>query len=93
MVENYKRDFYIVVWNRKKIINPIIFEIEKISKYDKSYVELYQLLEPILQLYINQYLNYYEFDEETYNMIFNKLSTIRISKDNIKLLKMLFRIK
>jgi len=86
IIEEYNQE----TLNRKKIINPIIFEIDKVSKYDKSYVELYQLLEPILQLYIQQYLNYYECDFETYNQIFNKLSKIRLNKDKLELLKNIF---
>ena len=86
IIEEYNKEML----NRQKLINPIIFEIERISKYDKSYVELYQLLEPILQLYIQQYLNYYEFDFDTYNQIFNKLSTIRLNKEKLDLLKIIF---
>ena len=86
IIEEYNKEML----NRQKLINPIIFEIERISKYDKSYTELYQLLEPILQLYIQQYLNYYECDFETYNQIFNKLSKIRLNKDKLELLKNIF---
>jgi len=86
IIEEYNKEMI----NRQKLINPIIFEIERISKYDKSYIELYQLLEPILQLYIQQYLNYYECNFETYNQIFNKLSKIRLNKDKLDLLKTIF---
>jgi hypothetical protein len=86
IIEDYNNEML----NRQKLINPIIFEIERISKYDKSFVELYQLLEPILQLYIQQYLNFYECDLETFNKIFNKLSTIRLNKDKQDILKQIF---
>lgn len=72
---------------RKNKCNTILFDIKKITNYDKEIKEIYEIIEPILELYYHQNINYCVFDDKTYNRIFNLISKIRTDKKNIEFLK------
>lgn len=72
---------------RKNKCDLILLDIKKIIKFDKDIKEIYDIIEPILELYSYQNINYCVFDEKTYNRIFDLLSRIRTNKKNIEFLK------
>lgn len=72
---------------RREICDPILFELKKLSRFDNKIKEVYDILEPILDSYMSQYIEKYEFDKETTNYIFNTLSKLRIKRENIEILK------
>jgi NAD dependent epimerase/dehydratase family enzyme len=63
--------------NRKNIFQDFLINITKISKYDKEVKNIYEIIEPIIDSYISQYIEVCELDGETYDKIFNILSKIR----------------
>lgn len=75
---------------RTLLFKNILFEIHKVSKYDTAIKEVYEIIEPIIESYCNQYINSYEFDQITYDFIFKQLSSLRINNDNMDILKSLF---
>jgi|688.fasta_scaffold21273_11 hypothetical protein len=83
IIEQYNKELL----ERKTKCNEIIFNMNKISKFDKDIKEIYEIIEPILELYCSQNINYCVFDEVTHNRIFYMISKIRIDKKNIEFLK------
>jgi len=83
IIENFNNELL----ERKNNCNEILFTINRISKFDKNIKEILDIIEPILELYCYQNINYYIFDEVTYNKIFNLISQIRLNKKNIDFLK------
>ena len=75
--------------NRKQQFASLLHDIVRISKFDTQIKEIYNIIEPIIELYCAQFITNYEFDEITYEKIFTTLSTIRTNKNNIELLKTL----
>ena len=69
------------IHKRKDIVKPILFEFNRIKKYDKKLNELFEIIEPILDSYCN--LEFYQctLDKQTYNTIFNGLTKTRINID------------
>lgn len=72
---------------RKKIFKEFLFNIDRIGKFDKNVKEIYEIIEPIIDSYCNQIIQFLSFDKDTYNKIFNVLKTIRnnqIAFDTLK---------
>lgn len=65
----------------------LLFDLNKISKYDKSIKNVFEIIAPIVDTYCEQIIDFYNLDNETYNSIFKTLSTIRTNKKNIENLK------
>jgi hypothetical protein len=72
---------------RKQIFEKLLFDLNKVGKIDKEIREIYDIIEPIIESYCNQYIHKCEFDEETYEKIFKLLGKIRTDKTAIDFLK------
>ena len=72
---------------RREKFRELLEDMNKISKYDKELKEIYDIIDPIIDLYCNQYIEFYDFDTETYAKIFKIMGTLRNSKQKIELLK------
>ena len=75
---------------RHELFEPILFEINKVSIFDKEIKEVYQIIKPIMDSYCNKLIDRYEFDELIYIFIFKILNSLRISKQNIQLFEPIF---
>lgn len=75
---------------RHELFEPILFEINKVSIFDKEIKEVYQIIKPIMDSYCNRLIDRYEFDELIYIFIFKILNSLRISKQNIQLFEPIF---
>ena len=89
IIDEYNRETN----KRKSLLEPILFEINKVSKFDNDIKELYKIINPIIDSYCNMLIDHYEFDELTHNTLFKQISSLRISKLNIKLLESILVIK
>ena len=72
---------------RKNVFREFLLNINRISKFDAKVKEIYEIIEPIIDSYCNQIVQFCSFDEDTYNKIFNILKTIRnnqIAFDTLK---------
>ena len=67
--------------HRKKLVHPILFELNRIRKYDSVINTIYEIIHPILELYCNLECEKYTIDNQTYNTIKNGLSRTRINMD------------
>lgn len=74
---------------RKQKYNDILIKFKKIVTYDKDIKEIYSLIEWIIEFYINMQIEFYIYDKDTYNKIFNikLLKQIRLSDTEIDLLR------
>jgi len=84
-INNYKK----IVIERNAIFNSLLLKLLRLSKYDKEIKEIYEILEPIIEFYCNQYIEFIELELKTYEKIFKVLNTIRIEKKSIEKLKTL----
>lgn len=74
---------------RKQKYNYILLKFKKIITYDKDIKEIYDLIEWIIEFYVNMQIEFYLYDKETYDKIFNikLLKQIRLTDTEIDLLK------
>ena len=85
--EQILKDYNEETFKRKQIFEKFLFDLNKISKIDKEIREIYDIIEPIIESYCNQYIHKCEFDEETYEKIFKLLGKVRTDKTALELLK------
>jgi hemoglobin-like flavoprotein len=69
---------------RKESFKELLFKLKQLSKYDKEVEEIYYIIEPIIESYCEQVIQYYAVDKITYDRIFNVLSSIRTDKELLK---------
>jgi hypothetical protein len=67
--------------NRKKLVKPILFELNKLRKYETTLNTIYEIIHPILEVYCNVECEKYTLDKQTYHTIINGLSRTRINMD------------
>lgn len=72
---------------RKENFKDLLINLNKLRKFDKEINEIYEIIEPIIQSYCEQFIQKYEFDEYTYNKIFNTIEKIRINKLSLQALR------
>ena len=85
--EKVKNEYITEMNKRKDVFYNLLFELNKLIKYDKEIKEIYEIIEPVIDAYCNQYIEYYEIDEITYNKIFKIIGTIRTNKNIVDALK------
>jgi hypothetical protein len=85
--EKVKNEYITEVNKRKDVFYNLLFELNKLIKYDKEIKEIYEIIDPVIDAYCNQYIEYYEIDEITYEKIFKVIGTIRTTKNIIDSLK------
>lgn len=64
---------------RKNLVRPILFELNRIRKYDLKIDEVFVMVESILDSYCGLEFEECYLDKKTYNTIFNGLTKIRIN--------------
>lgn len=75
------------VENRRKLFINILFILQRLSHYDTKILQIYNILEPIINNYINYHFETYTIDKNIYDTIFNTIKGTRITQAEIKLLK------
>jgi hypothetical protein len=65
----------------------LLFDLNKLSKYDKEIKNIFEIIEPIIDSYCNQIFEFQQLDKNLYENIFLYLSKIRTNKKNIENLK------
>ena len=76
---------------RKEKFAKLLFDMEKIIKYDKNIKEIHDIIEPVIFSYCEQNITVWETDFETREKIFKTLSTIRTDLTAIELLKIIIK--
>jgi len=74
---------------RKEKFRELLFDVNKLTKFDKDIKEIYEIIEPIIDTYCGQFITFCDLDQETYDRIFRVLGTIRTNKNNIEILRLL----
>lgn len=72
---------------RTQYFEKLLFDLQKIKKYDNEIREIYEIIEPIITSYCDQFFNTCTIDCCTYSKIFRLLETIRTDKNAISVLK------
>ena len=76
-------NYYKVSNERRDLFREFLFDLGKLIRFDKETKEIYEIIEPIIDSYCNQFIDKCELDEITYDRIFNALKGIRTNKKNI----------
>lgn len=74
---------------RNEIFKNFRFNLNKVGKFDKKVREIYDIIDPIIDLYCDQRIETCELDRETYNKIFNILKEIRNDQQAFDILKLI----
>ena len=72
---------------RKEIFAKFLLDFNRIIRFDKDVKYVYEIIEPIIDAYCNQFIEICELDEETYNKIFKVISTVRTNQNCVNILK------
>jgi hypothetical protein len=83
IIKNYHNE----INARKDKFNQLLIDLNKLIKFDKDIKEVYEIIEPIIESYCNQFIEVVELDTITHDKIFKVIGTIRTNKNNIELLK------
>jgi hypothetical protein len=76
--------------NRRKQFINILFILQRLSHYDTKALQVYNILEPIINNYINYHFETYTIDKNIYDNIFDIIKTTRITQAEIELLTKIF---
>jgi hypothetical protein len=66
---------------RKNLVRPILFELNRISKFDPKINNIFEIIDPILDSYCGLAFEDCSLDKKTYHTIFNGLTKTRINMD------------
>jgi hypothetical protein len=75
---------------RVQTFKDVLFKIKKISMIDKTILEFYNIIEPMIDSYCACNIDIYECDKVMYDEIFDTLKTIRLTESDLELFKKLF---
>ena len=78
------------VENRQKQFTNILFILQRLSHYDTKTLQVYNILEPIINNYVNCHYETYTIDKNIYDNIFNIIKSTRITQFEVELLKKIF---
>lgn len=83
------KEFLDQIEERKNKYSNIVQKFKKLIKYDKEIKEIFELIDWIIDYYINMQIEYYTYDKDTYDKIFNikLLKQSRFSDYEIELLR------
>jgi hypothetical protein len=82
-------NYFTIQNERKDKFREFLIDLNKLIKYDKDIKEIYEIIYPIIESYCDQFIEYVELDDITYDKIFKVIGTIRTNKKNIELLKII----
>jgi hypothetical protein len=85
--EQLLKDYNEEINKRKQTFEKLLFDLNKVGKIDMEVRETYEIIEPIIESYCNQYIQKCVLDEKTYEKIFKLLGKIRTDKAAIEILK------
>jgi len=80
-------EYYIISNERKEKFREFLFDLNKLIRFDKETKEIYEIIEPIIDAYCNQIIEFCELDSLTYDKIFKGLKGVRTNKKNIEYLQ------
>ncbi len=83
VLKNYNEE----INKRKQIFEKLLFDLNKVGKIDIEVRETYEIIDPIIESYCNQYIQKCDLDEKTYEKIFKLLGKIRTDKSAVELLR------
>ena len=86
----YQESFLIEKSNRLKKVEPILQKLKRIMGYDSVIKQIYEIIQPPLDSYCNQYCIHSEMDTDTYHFIFKHIRNIRISSEEMHFLESFF---
>jgi hypothetical protein len=91
--EDVMNEFIKEKTKRKEIFEKLLFDLNKLIKYDKEIKEIYEIIYPIIELYCNQYIEVIHLDQITHDKIFTILNKIRINKNGLDSFKNIILIE
>ena len=72
---------------RRELFRDLLINMNKVARFDKDVKETYEILDPIIEAYCLDYIQFAELDKETCDKIFKVLKTIRINKNTLDALQ------
>lgn len=75
------------VSEKRDIFRNLLFDLNRISRFDKEIKNIYEIIEPIIDAYCDGFIQVYEIDTETYDKIFKNIKNIRTDKNGVEKLK------
>lgn len=85
--ERLMKDYLEESNKRREKFKNFLFNLNKLSKFDKEVREIYEIVEPIIESYCSQSIEVCELDEKSYDRIFDILKNIRNNQNDLDILK------
>jgi hypothetical protein len=80
-------NYYIEITERKEKFSDLLFDMNRLIRFDKDVKEIYEIILPIIESYCAQYIEFYQIDKAIHDRIFKIIGTIKTNKKNIENLK------
>lgn len=87
VIDDYNQE----VTKRRDEFKGLLFDLQKLVRFDADIKNVYDILDPLLESYANQFFETCELDDATYSQIFRVLNKIRTNKEPIERLKKIIR--
>jgi len=78
---------------RVQLFKEINLKMKKLSMFDKTFLEFYKIIAPLLDSYYACYMDIYECSKLMYDVIFTNLRKIRLSEFELELFKKVFIVE
>lgn len=85
--EDIINDHNKIIIERKNLFRVFLFDLNKLTRFDKDMKEIYEIIEPIIDYYCAQYITQCEIDTVTHDRIFKVIGNVRTDKNAMELLK------
>ena len=80
-------NYYIEITERKEKFSDLLFDMNRLIRFDKDVKEIYEIILPIIESHCSQYIEFYHIDKAIHDRIFKIIGTIKTNKKNIENLK------
>ena len=68
----------------------MLFILQRLSHYDTKILHIYNILEPIINNYVNCHFETHTIEKNMYDTIFDIIKGTRITQSEVELLKKIF---
>ncbi len=86
----FLESFLIEKSNRLQKVEPILQKLKRIMGYDSVIKQIYEIIQPLLDSYCNQYCIHSELDSDTYHFVFKHIRNIRMTSEEFNFLESFF---
>lgn len=91
--EAFQRAYEDETIRRRSMFEELLTALKRVARYDTQINEVFQLLHPVVEMFVAQAIDAHEVEEDVYNRIFGSLTSVRVKPETAELLQFLIQKK